>query len=79
MEGRCSACNRLIYDTEKLEELRDEMECQHCGTVNIIRAPAIVEHEPVPVIKPVVVKEVTTAPSKPLIIQSGRLPRPKRR
>ena len=39
-EGRCQNpdCNRLIYDTEKLDELQDEMACQHCGTVNIIRA-----------------------------------------
>ena len=37
-QGICSNCNRLIYDTEKLEELRDEMECQHCHFVNIIRA-----------------------------------------
>ena len=30
-------CNRLIYDTEKLEELQDKIECQHCHQVNIIR------------------------------------------
>ena len=32
-------CNRLIYDTEKLDELPDKLECQHCGIMNIIRQP----------------------------------------
>ena len=38
-QGRCQNpnCNRLIYDTEKVDELRDEMECQHCHHLNIIR------------------------------------------
>lgn len=39
MEGRCKNpnCNRLIFDTEKLDELQDRIECQHCHHVNIIR------------------------------------------
>lgn len=36
-QGKCENCGRLIYDTEKVEELRDEMECQHCHHLNIIR------------------------------------------
>ena len=38
-EGRCKnkECNRLIFDTEKLDELQDKIECQHCHHVNIIR------------------------------------------
>jgi len=32
-------CGRLVYDTEKLDELPDTLECQHCGTVNAIRRP----------------------------------------
>ena len=40
-EGHCKACNRLIYDTEKLDELRDEMECQHCHFTNTIREKVV--------------------------------------
>ena len=62
-EGRCSACGRLIYDTEKLEELPDELECQHCGSVNVIRIQPEPEVEPVePIVIPVqpIVKRVTS-------------------
>ena len=45
-EGRCSACNRLIYDTEKLDELPDNLICQHCGTINVIREPKLEVHKP---------------------------------
>jgi hypothetical protein len=39
MQGFCSnpECKRLIFDTEKLDELPDTKECQHCHTINIIR------------------------------------------
>ncbi len=30
-------CRRLIYDTEKLDELPDVVVCQHCGRRNIHR------------------------------------------
>lgn len=30
-------CRRLIYDTEKLDELPDKIECQHCHRMNIHR------------------------------------------
>lgn len=33
----CRKCNRQIYDTEKLDELPNTLECQHCHHVNIIR------------------------------------------
>ena len=36
MEGRCKKCNRLIYDTEKLENIPVRVECQHCHSVNVI-------------------------------------------
>lgn len=38
-EGRCKNkdCNRLIFDTEKLDELPNQIECQHCHHVNILR------------------------------------------
>ncbi len=41
-EGRCQneACRRLIYDTEKLEELQDVIVCQHCGHPNVFRVHA---------------------------------------
>jgi len=45
-EGRCNVCGRLIYDTEKLDELPDKLECQHCHFINIIRA----KPEPKPII-----------------------------
>ena len=51
-QGFCKNCNRLIFDTEKVDELRDEMACQHCGMVNIIR----VKEEPPEEVPPVVVK-----------------------
>lgn len=43
MEGRCvkKKCNRLIFDTEKLDELPDRIECQHCHHVNRIRKDGI--------------------------------------
>ncbi len=44
-QGRCKNCNRLIYDTEKTDELPDRKECQHCHHINIIRP----EPEPGPV------------------------------
>ncbi len=37
-QGKCKQCNRLIYDTEKLDELPDRKECQHCHHINVIRA-----------------------------------------
>ena len=36
-QGTCKNCGRLIFDTEKLDELPDEIICQHCHTVNIVR------------------------------------------
>ena len=30
-------CRRLIYDTEKLDELPDKIECQHCHRINVHR------------------------------------------
>ena len=60
-KGRCSACGRLIYDTEKLEELPDELECQHCGMVNVIRQ--IEPVEPVIPVQPIV-KKVTPIKGK---------------
>lgn len=41
MEGKCKKCNRLIFDTEKLEELKDRIECQHCHHVNVIRQAGV--------------------------------------
>ena len=40
-EGRCKNknCRRLIYDTEKVWELPDKIECQHCHHINTIRRP----------------------------------------
>jgi len=61
-QGICKNCNRLIYDTEKLDELPNELECQHCGMVNIIRIQPEPEVEPIePVVIPVqpIVKKVT--------------------
>ena len=61
-EGICQNCGSLIYDTEKLEELPDELECQHCGSVNVIRIQPEPEVEPVePIVIPVqpIVKKVT--------------------
>ncbi len=37
MEGRCRKCNELIFDTEKLDELPNVLECQHCHHMNILR------------------------------------------
>jgi NMD protein affecting ribosome stability and mRNA decay len=39
MQGYCKneVCKRLIFDTEKLNELPDNIECQHCHTINQIR------------------------------------------
>ena len=70
MQGICKACGRLIFDTEKLDELPDKLECQHCGFVNIIRS----KPEPAKVIE-----EGVTAPSKPLVIRSKQPPKPTRR
>ncbi len=38
-QGICKnpKCKRLIFDTEKLDELPDVLECQHCHHVNILR------------------------------------------
>ena len=48
-QGVCENCGRLIFDTEKLDELPDELQCQHCGTMNTIRA----KPEPEPVVQKV--------------------------
>ena len=40
-------CRRLIYDTEKLKELPDRIECQHCHRINVVRLkPLTTEPEP---------------------------------
>ena len=39
-QGFCENCRRLIYDTEKLEELQDIITCQHCGHPNVFRVHA---------------------------------------
>ena len=49
-QGKCQNCGRLIYDTEKVEELQDEMECQHCHHINIIRVKPATEPAPVPIV-----------------------------
>ncbi len=35
-EGRCHCCKRLIFDTEKVEELKRDIECQHCHYLNLV-------------------------------------------
>jgi len=53
-QGICQNCGRLIYDTEKLDELPDKIECQHCHFVNVIREPKVevIELEKPKVAKP---------------------------
>lgn len=46
-QGRCANCNRLIYDTEKVEDLHDVIECQHCHHPNVIQ-----RDEPMPIPTP---------------------------
>lgn len=36
MQGRCSNCNRLIFDVSDPSTLPREVVCQHCGAVNEI-------------------------------------------
>ena len=48
-EGRCENCQRLIFDTEKVDELPDVIICQHCGHPNVFRVhtePEPTEPEP---------------------------------
>lgn len=46
-EGRCqnTDCNRLIFDTEKLEELPAKIECQHCHHVNLVSSVLMSKEE----------------------------------
>ncbi len=38
--GKCSKCSRLIYDVRADDDtLPDNIECQHCHTINIVRVP----------------------------------------
>ena len=69
-QGICSQCNRLIYDTEKLDELPDRLECQHCHTVNVIREKVVepvLEVEPEPEAEPVVVGPRPIVKPKPIV------------
>jgi phage FluMu protein Com len=46
--GKCSNCNRLIYDVNANDDtLPDTIECQHCHTVNQVRVPYVAEPKPV--------------------------------
>lgn len=51
-ERRCinPLCRRIIYDTLKVDELPDRIECQHCHRINVIRlkplVPTTIEPEP---------------------------------